>query len=274
MAKISQLPGVLSVVSTDEIVVNTNVAGTLTTATITLANLFNSMGIIITPTGFPGAIPNCIFWLRANQFDTSTNGTPVTSWTDLSGNSNNFSAIGSSGNQPLVALNSINTTYTSVSNSGLRGLQGSTLTIGPSNWTIFAVIKFTSATTYFFSPGSSSSSQSRFGLDGSQHFQWTISGVADYFTNQTVPLNQWLYFVMTNNGGVKTVYINGTALTWQSTPSTSSGNATGICIMDGYAGTSPFQGEVAEISAYTISVTNAQQVNDLQNYAAARYNIL
>lgn len=275
MSKISDLPVVLSVTSSDIAVVNTLIGGIETTATITLSNLFQSMGITVAPTGFPGALPNCIVWLKASDFNSGTTGDEVSIWNDYSGNANNFTAIGSTGNIPTVDLNSINTTMTSVLNVGSkRGLQNSALDIGPSNWTIFAVLRFNAVGTYFLSPGSTSSSQSRFGLNSSSQFEWTISGVSNWYSNETIGLNQWIYFVMTNNGGIKTVYINGTALTWQTTPSTASGNNTGICIIDGHNGTSEFNGQLAEIALYTFAVNNTQQVNDLQNYAKTRYNLL
>jgi hypothetical protein len=222
-----------------------------------------------------GAVPNLIGWWLGSQFDTTADGTEVASWTDQSSAGINATALGPAGGGRLLVLrNSINTNMTSLDGgpSATRGgvLRTGTLWTNSEIWSVFMVIYITGNSTNLYTTGSPGSNGIIFRIGSTGKF--TVDSASGTFeTSTSIVLNAWHYLLHINNSGTKTVYVDGAALSWSSTPGTS-GSPSGLFATP-YNGAIGIKGRIAEVAIVNRAITTTERQNNFEAYARRRYGL-
>lgn len=220
----------------------------------------------------PSGISSIYSWYRASEFDGTTDGTEITTWTDVGGAAHNLSADGGAGNRLTVARNFVNN-QTAVFNNAKTGMSNGSYG-GGNSWTVVTMIKFTetsmSTRRDFFSFNGSSRA---FGISsGAWYLKFLhahYASVAEYeVVNWTAPTD-WHVVMISCNGSAITAYIDDmvTPLTWATTP----GNPTNASYRVGY-GESTFLGYMTELAIFTAVLTQAERVS-LLAYLKLRYGL-
>ncbi len=137
---------------------------------------------------------------------------------------------------------------------------GGSMTVG-TNTTISAWIKKTSSTSqrsFFSNRGSGGSVY--LGLSGSQVFLYDASATpaAFYSSSGSVQMNQWQHVVVTSNGSVSTVYVNGAFVASTTQTRSSSTGATFGIGWDPNIATEYWGGSIDEVRVYNRVLTSAE----------------
>lgn len=226
----------------------------------------------------PNQIANLKAWFKASDFDATTDGTEVTSWTDLtSGAPNTVTATGAATNRPVVRRNAINTSMTALevaNKNGFAKSSGFTLT-STANWTVFAVLKFTAEATTendFFAFNDGNGSGMRLGRTPAAKVTIIFPNVGNYLTTETHTLNVWHYIVILNGGSGRQVFMDGTQQTI--TTGSQSGTTSGIKLMEGASLAGDLmRGQAAEYVIYNGTVSTGDRQSGLEAYARTRYGL-
>ena len=209
----------------------------------------------------PLSIPGCALWLDASDSSTVTGSSPITGWTDKSGN-----------NRPIT-INS-GPTYGTTQQHGKKTLyfSGNSITtsiptaVGTGDFTLITVWKPYSAGLFtVLSLGTSQSSSQSLGYNGSYFNFYQFGSYESHYV--TSP--KWAVQIGTRIASVKTVYVTGTG----ATPSISDTfDEQDTTVVIGNGDTFSITGEVAEILIYTgtMSDSNRQQ---LESYLAQKWGL-
>jgi Concanavalin A-like lectin/glucanases superfamily len=228
----------------------------------------------------PGSITSLYGWWKGSEFDSSTDGSEITAWTDNSSLGTNLSAIGGAGNRILVARNAINTNMTALSGNGAKSGLNSALTalttFNTYSW--YSIVKFnvTSNTNNAWailgnnSPPSSAQMQ-RIGESG------VTLKFGEYFGNtqfstQTFSTGTWYCVVFSNSSGTPSLWVNNVAWTI-SAPSYNSTTINQMAAMQGdNAGGEYFNGYLAELALYNKALSSSD-AQSLWNYSKTRFGL-
>lgn len=228
----------------------------------------------------PQSLGNLIAWYKASDFDLVLNGAEVTIWKN-SGmapatlpNNLLLTAAGAIGNRPTVARNSINTTMTSVANTGNRGLVSNVATTyltSKSSWTWFGVVKFTSrAAENEFMGLTIGVSELRLGITSNGLWTLVYGNVLAGISSAGPSLNDWHYVVVINNADTETLYSDGQAAsTWLVTPTIPAANPTDIGVCEAVSALK-HTGSIAEVGLFDRAIS-AGELALLHAYFQTRY---
>lgn len=243
-----------------------------------------------TPTTTPGS-PNLITspamkaWYKGSDFDATTDGTEVSAWNDVSGNAFHTSALGAAGNRPVVRRNAINTSMTALESNSKRGLASGALTLSSyHNWTVFAVVKFTSEAAtqsgfFTFNDGLTGNGgfDTGFGRSSGGKLRYNNYDASVILSTNTFTLNAWHYIVVTSNGGGNAnvfLWIDGTSFSWAGTFPDQGANVGAIRLMEQKNTSGHFMiGQAAEYVIYNGAVGTSDRQNNLEAYARGRFGL-
>lgn len=227
----------------------------------------------------PLSLGSLIAWYKASDFDSALNGAEVTIWKNSGVSNNNLNnllltAAGAVGNRPTVARNSINTTMTSVANTGLRGLVttgAATYLTSKSTWTWFGVVKFTSrAAENEFMGLTTGVSELRLGITSNGLWTLVYGNVIAGISAAGPSLNDWHYVVVTNSADTETLYSDGQAAsTWLVTPTIPATNPTDIGVCEAVSALK-HTGSIAEVGLFDRAISTAELAL-LHTYFQTRY---
>lgn len=209
----------------------------------------------------PLSVPGCALWLDASDSSTVTGSSPITGWTEKSGN-----------NRPITINSGPTYGTTQQHDKKTMYFSGNSLTtsiasaVGTGDFTLVAVWKPYSAGLFsVLSLGTSQSSSQSLGYNGSYFNFYQFGSYESHYV--TSP--KWAIQIGTRIASVKTVYVTGTG----ATPSTYDiFNEQDTAVMIGNGDTFFVTGEVAEILIYTgtMSDSNRQQ---LESYLAQKWGL-
>lgn len=222
----------------------------------------------------PGDIAGLQGWFKGSEFDSTTDGTEVTTWTDQGPATRNVTAAGLASNRPTVARNAINTSMTAVHCNDKVGLQSPTTYPGGTAITLLIVFKFPSnpvtARTDFFSTNGGTW---LLGINTNGRLHIHHDSVGEYEINAAVSANVWHYLTLTASGSVVTnAFIDAAAVTWANvgfgtTPTFQSSNYLRVVY-----GQSNWIGWVAEAAIYDVALSTPDR-QALEAYAASRFGL-
>lgn len=220
-------------------------------------------------------------WFKASDFDATTDGADVATWVDTGALSNDMAAVGSAGDQPVVARNEINTTMTAVQGSlTTQGMRNSAFTItNKNNWTVFFVIKFTSlpGSTFhniFFGFDDELSNGMWMGIEPDGKLQITMPGVGSWRTNESVSISTWYRMTVRCTSSVIDVHLDGTLLTWALTSGAPGNTPTSFGIFnDNSVSDSRGQALLAEMVFVDGPVSDPERTSNLESYAQSRFGL-
>lgn len=231
----------------------------------------------------PSGISNKLGWWRGDSFDATADTTEIATWPDQSGLSRDLTALAVSPNRQIVSRNSIDTSKTSVKGLGKRGMvytHGSTLFNLTADWTIFLVVKFAAITgteegVIAFRIGSTGSSELRITRvpSTSKLFLGYLASGA-WSVVPVFPVNVWNCLVITHASGIETIYHNGNALSWDTTPgAATSFNITSLIINEGHnLANYFFVGKTADVAIFNTALDSTDR-GILWTYAQDRYGV-
>lgn len=224
-------------------------------------------------------------WYKAEDFDGDSDGDEPTAWLDVSGNGFNATPLGSTGNQPVVRLNAINSTMTALACNDQRGFVTGELSLSSyHNWTIFAVVKFTSENTtqsgfFTFNDGLSGGAgfDTGIGRDSTGKLRFNNFDSSVILTSSTFTLNAWHYIVMRSNGGGDgnvDLRIDGVLFPFASVFPDQGANVGALRLMEQRNASGHLMiGLAAEFAVFDGKVTDDERLNNLERYAHRRYGI-
>jgi hypothetical protein len=209
----------------------------------------------------PLSIPGCALWLDASDSSTVTGSSPITGWTDKSGN-NQSVTINSGPEYGTTQQHGKKTMYFS-GNSITTSIPTA---VGTGDFTLIAVWNPYSVGLFtVLSLGTSQSSSQSLGYNGSLFNFYQFGSYESHYV--TSP--KWAVQIGTRIASVKKVYVTGTG----ATPSTSDTfDEQDTTVVIGNGDTFSITGEVAEILIYTgtMSDSNRQQ---LESYLAQKWGL-
>jgi hypothetical protein len=220
-------------------------------ASMLYAGIQRSLGNDFTPASIPGIT----FWLRADAITGLSDGTPVASWADVSGNNRNATQV-TEANKPLYKTGILN-------NLPVLRFDGSNDILTLASHTLqslFIVSRYALAGTFptykgLFDRGTNSAY-----LILTETSVTTIINVAAAYnntwrngdqTNNLYPINNWSILSVVSPGAITDSWEIGNDLT-------AAGRA--------------WNGDIAEVIGYSGALTNDQRVA-VQNYLNAKYSI-
>lgn len=138
----------VTLLSPTEVLLTTSPLATGAIYTLTVQNLQDQFGSVMTTTNIVNVTtnyPNVALWLRADEGISAQNGDPVGEWDDQSGNGNNFT--GDIGFEPTFVTNAVNgwpaLLFNGTNQTYLYDNSGSPTLALTGDMTIFAVMNFT-----------------------------------------------------------------------------------------------------------------------------------
>lgn len=195
---------------------------------------------IITPTDIPGLK----IWLKADAIGGLSNGDPVGTWADQSGNGNDFTQA-TGGLQPLWETNQLNG-LPIVRFDGIDDVLHTTAPTGDGAWTCFLVIKSVdNSAEYIFEVG-----------DGTHAIIQGFAGpIIEYFDTPRTTVGN----ISTSAFQVITIAVGNTV--------------TGLWALGGtYFGSSWWPGDMAELLLYNSALSAGDQ-SKLQRYLKVKYGL-
>lgn len=232
--------------------------------------------------GNPANIANILAWFKGSDFDAITDGTDVGVWNDSSiVGTNDVTALGGAGDQPVVKRNAINTTMTAVrgtnSTDGLEKSGGFGLSSG-NTWTVFAVIKFLALPgagdhNIFFGYGDELTNGMWMGVESTGQIQITLPGVGTWLTNESISGTTWYYIVVKNTAGTIVVYVDGVAFTWSTTAGSTGGQTVFGLFRTNSGNANRGNCDIAELALYNAAVSDSDRITNLQQYAIDRFGL-
>ena len=211
----------------------------------------------------PKTAGTCALWLDAADSSTITGSSPITAWTDKSGNNNTVSIV-SGPTYGTTKQNGKNTLY----------FNGNSITttiptaVGTGDFTLIAVwYQYSAGTNTVLSLGTSASSSQGLGFSGNKYnfYQYGDANESDYSTSTP----SWIIQVGTRISSVKKLYINGTAGT---TPASTSYDVSVKNVTIGNGDTFSITGQIGEIMIFTgtMDATNRQKI---ESYLAQKWGL-
>lgn len=232
----------------------------------------------------PASIANLVGWWKASDFDNVADATEIATWYDHSPAQRPVTAVGNAGSRMLVQRNAINGSMTAVKGNTQRGFKTNFNTAGvaltsKTIWSIFLVVSFTSlnatAEDNIFGINCNTTNDIRMGINstGPGDINLVYANVAGYRTTTALTINDWHYMIYENDSDTETVYLDGTALTWNTTPGTPAGTAPGeLYVLDSIGTASQFRGACAEVGIYDRGITSGER-STLYAYFRKRYGL-
>jgi hypothetical protein len=211
----------------------------------------------------PRQIPGLGLWLDAADSSTVTGTTPITGWTDKSGNGRTvtitsgptYGTTSQGGNRTMVFNN--NTITTSIASA-----------VGTGDFTLIAVWYQSSAgTNTVLSLGTVASSSQSLGFSGNKYNFYQFGDVNESAYSASTP--SWVVQIGTRIGSVKKVYINGNLGT---TPSSTSYDVSVTTVTIGKGDNFAITGEIGEIMIYTGTMSDTSR-QSLESYLAQKWSL-
>jgi hypothetical protein len=211
----------------------------------------------------PRQIPGLGLWLDAADSSTVTGTTPITGWTDKSGNGRTvtitsgptYGTTSQGGNRTMVFNN--NTITTSIASA-----------VGTGDFTLIAVWYQSSAgTNTVLSLGTVASSSQSLGFSGNKYNFYQFGDVNESAYSASTP--SWVVQIGTRIGSVKKVYINGNLGT---TPSSTSYDVSVTTVTIGKGDNFAITGEIGEIMIYTGTMSDTSR-QSLESYLAQKWGL-
>jgi hypothetical protein len=211
----------------------------------------------------PRQIPGLGLWLDAADSSTVTGTTPITGWTDKSGNGRTvtitsgptYGTTSQGGNRTMVFNN--NTITTSIASA-----------VGTGDFTLIAVWYQSSAgTNTVLSLGTVASSSQSLGFSGNKYNFYQFGDVNESAYSASSP--SWAVQIGTRIGSVKKVYINGNVGT---TPSSTSYDVSVTTVTIGKGDNFAITGEIGEIMVYTGTMSDTSR-QSLESYLAQKWGL-
>ena len=211
----------------------------------------------------PRQIPGLGLWLDAADSSTVTGTTPITGWTDKSGNGRTvtitsgptYGTTSQGGNRTMVFNN--NTITTSIASA-----------VGTGDFTLIAVWYQSSAgTNTVLSLGTVASSSQSLGFSGNKYNFYQFGDVNESAYSASTP--SWVVQIGTRIGSVKKVYINGNGGT---TPSSTSYDVSVTTVTIGKGDNFAISGEIGEIMIYTGTMSDTSR-QSLESYLAQKWGL-
>ncbi|MCB0397222.1 MAG: T9SS type A sorting domain-containing protein [Flavobacteriales bacterium] len=254
-----------------------------TTNTFTIAD--NDNDGYIGPGGV-GDANNNLLWLRGNDLSAS----PVSTWSDQSGNGNDLTQ-GTGANQPTwvnTVLNGFPVVRFDGSNDVLNGPATNAL-IGASQQDLTLIALFRTSSTargYLSTLKRDAATSTLFGLDINSNAGAASAGYAGFLTrNDANSAHTWSTHNGSYNNGAghiligriddasRELYIDGTSRGSDADGLQSVTTNTGVFTIGGAAaGSTPYNGDVAEYIIYNTPLNTAQRII-VENYLAAKYGL-
>lgn len=233
----------------------------------------------------PTSIPNLVGWWKASDFDNVVDGTEIVQWYDHSPMNRPVTAVGSAGSRMIVQRNAINGNMTAVKGNAQRGFKtnmnvvGSALT-SKTVWSIFLVVSFTSLNTttesniFGFNCGGSNDVRMGINSTGPGDINLVYANVGGWRTTTALTVNDWHYMIYENDADTETVYLDGAALTWNTTPGTPAGTAPQeLYVLDSIGTASVLRGACAEVGLYDRALISGER-STLYAYWRSRYGLV
>jgi hypothetical protein len=211
----------------------------------------------------PRQIPGLGLWLDAADSSTVTGTTPITGWTDKSGNGRTvtitsgptYGTTSQGGNRTMVFNN--NTITTSIASA-----------VGTGDFTLIAVWYQSSAgTNTVLSLGTVASSSQSLGFSGNKYNFYQFGDVNESAYSASTP--SWVVQIGTRIGSVKKVYINGNGGT---TPSSTSYDVSVTTVTIGKGDNFAISGEIGEIMIYTGTMSDTSR-QSLESYLSQKWGL-
>lgn len=232
----------------------------------------------------PGGVGNTStlkLWLKANELSLS-NGDPVSTWTDASGNGNDASQ-GTASNQPTFLTNVING-LPAVSFDGVDDYLTGTLSSLSAPFTIIIVGYFENVSQpagdydYLINIGNGTAnanvSMSRWESDGTDDNKYYVWNGSSTYKGPALSGQQWLLLsaVHKTSAPRNNLFINGSVQSVDDYPANL--NTNGSYSLGNYApGLLHFlNGKIAEVIVYNYELNSAERTL-VENYLAEKYNL-
>lgn len=222
-----------------------------------------------TPAPFtPASAPNLIFWVKADQITGLSDGDPVSTWEDQSGNG--FDATQSGSNRPTYKTGILNSLP--VVRFLRSSVQTMTAPIGvqAQPYTLFIVVKFTNfgATNMYALDGGNQNGGIVYNGVGTTAFGLYAGGsVLSISATNT----NWNYVGAVYNGASTIFSLNGTESS-PGNPGTSSITNLTIGEPGGVSSGAELDGDIAEIIYYSGIVSSGDRIL-INGYLAAKYGL-
>lgn len=230
-----------------------------------------------------GSSTNNVFWIAADSITSAStepsNNDVVATWIDLSGNGNDLTSSG--GGDPTILTNELNSLPV-VDFDGDDGFTANPIITGTAGRTIFTIIKpttVTNATTSnFLSLNSGSAGSAGQDYDISTNVSVALNSGRPDFTDANAGVFQVLTISNPSGGQAQDIeaFVDGTSLTASSIAgsATQSINTVSTATFLGGQGatTGTFDGEIAEMIAYSIELNDAQRIL-VENYLINKYGL-
>jgi hypothetical protein len=232
----------------------------------------------------PSSIANLVGWFKASDFDNTAHGTEVAQWADHSPTNRGATAIASAGSRMTVSRNALNGNMTAIGGTALRGFTtnsgGAPANSGLTTiatYTLFGVISFSSlnaASENNWFGITNNGLIIRFGINntGPGDINLVYPNVGNFRTTTAVTVSAFHYIVLESSANTETVYVDGTALTWNSQPGTPSGDDVRVWSPLDDGNTAPFRGLCAECGIYNAAIGSTARTT-LYNYFRQRYGL-
>lgn len=230
----------------------------------------------------PGTISNLWLWFQPKDL-ALVNGQDAIGWPDSGPTRASLvGAAGVAGSRGTIVTNAING-FSAMAYANVPGLRFNAyagtlpMSITRDTWTLFAVLKWTSAGTTendFFALNDGNSTGMRIGLVSTGKLQITYPGVGSVASNETPSLNAWHYLIIKATSSVITARLDGVALTGLGTQTMT---ATAISSFNVAMGNNSanyfFQGSLAELAFYENSSMASGDITTIESYAHTQYGI-
>lgn len=218
------------------------------------------------PFVIPTDIAGCAIWMAADLIVGLSNGDPVSTWEDFSGN-NNDATQASPSNRPVYNTAVLNgkpvLTFTALNLSVLQTSGAAPILNQP--YTAFVVVKVTGLPYECILDGVTvATGIVSSNLDNTGYEVYAGGGLADV---AATPSN-WNYLGIIFNGASSNLYINGSS----NSISTSGGGISGITIGSRGNGGYPLDGQIAEVIYYDSALSGAD-ISKVNTYLATKYSL-
>jgi Concanavalin A-like lectin/glucanases superfamily len=223
----------------------------------------------------PGSISDLLLWFNPSGISGS-NGSEMTTWTDDGPYALVPADIGSSGNRPTVATNTLNG-YTTAANANKSGLQIPSSPTGVSltdkdTWTAFFIVKTSGSDADFAALPHSTLNGMRFGFSSGRNLQLTYSSVAAITGEPAFAYGSWYSVIFVVNSSVMAVYINGSPAYSFGTHSMSAPTFPAVFDLCSSAYANALNGNLAEMALYDKAL-NSTEISTLTDYASSTYGL-
>lgn len=216
--------------------------------------------------------------LDAGSITSVSDGSPISTWLDLSGGGNDATQASSTSRPVYVASNPLFNGYAAVHFDGINDYlnlpSGTSCPINVGNFTLFVVAKFDNATdTQYLTSGTNTTDNARLriiveGALSGDPFAWRVGDSS--WNTVTYPSNTVAHiFTVTCGTGTVEGFLDGNTAGTMSNGSTAKPSAFHIGT-NGGASSSFFTGDIAEFVLYNTALSQTN-IDAMNNYLAAKY---